>query len=199
MNANFWNDRYGIEGFVYGTAPNDFVKAVAPRLPAGPVLCLAEGEGRNAVHLASLGHEVTAVDQSAIGMGKARRLAASQNVTISTLITDLSDYRIAAGAWSGIVATFAHLPPELRRTLHRQIVNGLRPGGMYVLEAYTPAQLGFGTGGPDNPELLMTLAGLREELNGLDFLIGHELERPVVEGAFHTGRAAVVQVLAQHP
>jgi SAM-dependent methyltransferase len=199
VNADFWNDRYSIEGFVYGTAPNDFVKAVAPRLPSGPILCLAEGEGRNAVYLALLGHEVTAVDQSVTGLAKARRLAASQNATISTLVTDLSEYRIAAGAWSGIVATFAHLPPELRRALHRQVVAGLQPGGMYVLEAYTPAQLAFGTGGPENPELLMTLARLREELDGLEFLIGHEIERPVVEGAFHTGRAAVVQVLAQHP
>jgi len=93
----------------------------------------------------------------------------------------------------------SNLPKEAKDGTTRQVVAGLRPGGMYVLEAYTPAQLAFGTGGPDNPELLMTLAGLREELNGLDFLIGHEIERPVVEGAFHTGRAAVVQVLAQHP
>lgn len=45
----------------------------------------------------------------------------------------------------------------------------------------------------------MTLAGLREELAGLEFLVGRELEREVVEGTSHPGRAAVVQVLARRP
>ena len=77
------------------------------------------------------------------------------------------------------------------------MVAGLCPGGLYGLEAYTPAQLAFDTGGPKDPTMLMTLAGLRDELAGLEFLIGRELERDVVEGTCHTGRAAVVQVLAR--
>jgi len=68
-----------------------------------------------------------------------------------------------------------------------------------VLEAYTPAQLAFGAGGPSSAELLMTLADLREDLAGLTFEVAQELERNVVEGHFHTGRAAVVQVLACKP
>jgi hypothetical protein len=55
--AEFWDQRYGTaDGFVFGTAPNDFLRAVADRIPPGPVLCLAEGEGRNAVFLAGRGH-----------------------------------------------------------------------------------------------------------------------------------------------
>jgi SAM-dependent methyltransferase len=161
------------------------------------VLCLAEGEGRNAVHLATLGHRVTAVDQSEVGLAKARRLAGARGVEIETVLADLANYSIATGAWTGIVATFAHLPPALRRRVHRDVVAGLQPGGVFVLEAYTPAQLAFDTGGPKSPELLMTLAGLREELSGLQFLIARELERDVTEGAGHTGRGAVVQILTR--
>ncbi|MGB7769440.1 MAG: methyltransferase domain-containing protein [Verrucomicrobiia bacterium] len=197
MDTAFWNDRYAAAGHVYGEAPNAFVAEVAPQIPAGPVLCLAEGEGRNAVHLATLGHHVTAVDQSEVGLAKARRLAAARGVEIETVPANLANYSITPGAWAGIVATFAHLPPALRRRVHRDVVAGLQPGGVFVLEAYTPAQLAFGTGGPKSPELLMTLADLREELSGLDFLIARELERDVTEGAGHTGRAAVVQVLAR--
>jgi SAM-dependent methyltransferase len=197
MDAAFWNERYAATGHVYGEAPNAFVAEVAPQIPAGPVLCLAEGEGRNAVHLATLGHRVTALDQSETGLAKARRLAEKRGVTIQTMVTDLADYSIAAGAWAGIVATFAHLPPALRRRIHREVVNGLQPGGVFVLEAYTPAQLAFDTGGPKSPELLMTLAGLREELSGLELLIACERERDVIEGSGHTGRAAVVQILAR--
>jgi SAM-dependent methyltransferase len=197
MDATFWNDRYAVAGHVYGEAPNAFVAEVAPQIPGGPVLCLAEGEGRNAVHLATLGHPVAAVDQSEVGLAKARRLAGARGVEIETVVADLANYSIAAGAWAGIVATFAHLPPALRRRVHRDVVTGLQPGGVFILEAYTPAQLAFDTGGPKSPELLMTLAALRDELSGLQFLIARELERDVIEGAGHTGRGAVVQILAR--
>ena len=197
MDATFWNDRYAIASHVYGELPNAFVAEVAAQIPDGPVLCLAEGEGRNAVHLATLGHRVTAVDQSDVGMAKARRLAATRGVQLETVVTDLGDYSIATGAWAGVVATFAHLPPTLRQRVHRAVVSGLRPGGVFILEAYTPAQVAFGTGGPKSVDLLMTLAGLREELAGLELLIAREVEREVIEGHGHTGRGAVVQILAR--
>ena len=108
-----------------------------------------------------------------------------------------TNYDITAGAWAGIIATFAHLPPVLRHRIHRDVAAGLMPGGVFILEAYTPAQLAFDTGGPKAPELLMTLAELRGELCGLEFEIARELERDVTEGAYHTGRGAVVQILAR--
>lgn len=197
MDAAFWNERFAGADYVYGEAPNAFVAESAPKIPAGPVLCLAEGEGRNAVYLAAHGHRVTAVDQSEVGMAKARRLAASRGVTIETAVADLENFPIARGAWAGIVATFAHFPSALRRRVHQEVVTGLQPGGVFILEAYTPAQLALGTGGPKSPELLMTLAALRDELAGLELLVGREVERDVCEGGCHTGRGAVVQILAR--
>ena len=70
-----WDERFGADVYFYGKEPNAFVAEMAEKIPAGPVLCLAEGEGRNAVFLAQRGHEVTAVDQAATGMAKAGRLA----------------------------------------------------------------------------------------------------------------------------
>lgn len=200
-DATFWNSRYGTAGesYVYGTSPNEFLATVAGRIPAGPVLCLAEGEGRNAVFLAKRGHAVTALDQSAVGLAKARALAERHAVPLTTVVADLGEYAIAPGAWSGIVAIFMHLPPELRARVLAQAVAGLRPGGVFILECYTPAQLAFHTGGPREVELLPTLAGLRAELAGLDFLHAQELERDIFEGDGHTGRGAVVQVVARRP
>jgi len=197
MDAAFWNNRFAAPQYIYGETPNVFVAEMASQIPAGPVLCLAEGEGRNAVHLATRGHRVMAVDQSEAGLAKARRLAAARGVEIETVLADLVNFTIEPGVWSGIVATFAHLPPAIRRRVHAQAVHGLRPGGVFVLEAYTPAQLAFDTGGPKSPELLMTLAGLRKELAGLEFKIGREIERDVIEGDGHTGRGSVVQILAR--
>lgn len=196
MDAEVWNRRYAAEDFVYGTKPNDFVAAVAERISPGPVLCLAEGEGRNAVHLATLGHTVTAVDQAEAGLTKARQLAASRGVTVEAMAANLADFRIEPGAWAGIVSVWAHVPSALRRAVHAQVVTGLRHGGCFVLEAYTPAQLAFNTGGPRSPDLMPTAAVLQEELTGLEFEILREIERDVHEGTGHTGRGAVVQVLA---
>lgn len=197
MDAEFWNNRYAVPDYVFGEEPNGFVAETAARIPAGSVLCLAEGEGRNAVHLAALGHKVTAVDQAVAGLEKARLLAAKRGVEVETVVGDLGNYRIQQGAWSGIVAIFAHLPQPLRRQVHASVVAGLQPGGVFILEAYTPAQLEFGTGGPKSPELLMNLKDLKEELAGLEFLIARELVRDVVEGGGHTGRGAVVQILGR--
>lgn len=192
-----WDERYDTEEFVYGREPNAFLAGVSGMMPPGDVLCLAEGEGRNAVFLAKRGHRVLAVDSSAVGLAKAARLAEENGVRIETVTADLADFVIEPGRWDAIVSIFCHLPPDIRRPLHRQVVKGLRPGGLFVLEGYTPAQLALGTGGPPSAELMMTLAELREELAGLEFLQAGELERDVVEGRLHTGRGAVVQIVAR--
>lgn len=199
MESDHWNDRYRVEEYVYGTEPNGFVAESADRIPVGPVLCLAEGEGRNAVFLAGLGHAVTAVDRSTAGVEKARQLARARGVRIEVVAADLAEFDLGRACWSGIVATFAHLPPELRRTVHRRVVEALAPGGILVLEAYTPGQVAYRTGGPKDPALLMSLEVLREEFEGLDLVVARETERDVIEGIGHTGRGAVVQVLGRKP
>lgn len=195
-----WDERYAGDGFFYGTEPNDFLKEQARWIaPAGQVLCLAEGEGRNATHLAGLGHTVTAVDQSAVGLEKASRLAASRGVALRTEQADLADWHLQPGAWDAVVSIWCHLPSVLRSRVHREVVAGLRPGGVFILEAYTPDQMRNGTGGPKDPDLMPTLAQLQAELAGLVFEIGIERERDVREGGGHTGHSSVVQVVARRP
>src|SRR4051794_14754069 len=167
MEPHRWDERYSKPGFAFGTEPNDFLASVANLIPPGPVLTLGEGEGRNAVFLAGLGHEVTAVDQSEVGLAKARRLAEEKGVCVQTQQADLRDYAIQAGAWAGIVSIFCHLPPSIRVPLYAAVVRGLRPGGILILESYTPRQCGRGTGGPSSPELMLTLETLAIELGGL--------------------------------
>jgi hypothetical protein len=199
MTHHMWDERYAEPGFAYGDEPNDFLRAMAPRLPVGRTLCLAEGQGRNAVFLAGLGHKVTMVDWSVRGLERATMLAATRGVQVTTVQADLADYVIAPATWQCIVAIFAHFPPALRAAIHCAAANGLVPGGMFVLEAYTPDQPALGTGGPRDPDMLMTTDGLRGECRGLLFEYLAEQRRPVVEGPYHTGEAAVVQMLAVKP
>ena len=101
--------------------------------------------------------------------------------------------------FDGIVSIFAHVPPQVRKELHKKVVNGLRSGGVLILEAYRPDQLKYKTGGPPTAEFMMTLEGLEEELKGLGFDYGVELDRDIVEGKFHTGKGAVVQIIGIKP
>lgn len=194
-----WDERYGVEGYVYGTEPNGFLLARAGVLPLGKVLCLGEGEGRNAVWLAEQGHAVTAVDASAVGLRKARALAAGRGVRVTTVHVDLAYYRIEAESWDGIVSIFCHLPAALRAEVHRGCVEGLRPGGILLLEAYTPSQVGRGTGGPPTAALMMDAQSLRAELAGLELLELTEREREIHEGALHNGVGAVVELVGRKP
>jgi len=192
-----WDKRYAGESYAYGTQPNDFLLENAQTLPVGDTLCLGEGEGRNAVFLAGLGHRVTALDSSEVGLGKARRLAADNDVRIDAIHADLAEYDIEPGRWDCIVAIFCHLPPDLRRKVHGQIAAAPRPGGRFILEAYTPDQLALGTGGPGNAAMMMDVASLRDELGGLEFEIAREVVRDIREGEFHDGMGATVQLIAR--
>jgi SAM-dependent methyltransferase len=191
-----WDKRFSEPGFAYGTEPNGFLASVADHIPRGRVLCLAEGEGRNAVYLAELGYDVTAVDTSTVGLAKAEELAREREVSIDAVVADLEDYPIEPGVWNGIVSIYCHLPPVVRAALHERCLRGLAAGGVFVLEGFTPRQLELGTGGPKSRELLMELEIIRQELPGLRLEIARELEREVVEGTYHKGKAAVVQILA---
>lgn len=191
-----WDEVYAVDDYVYGTEPNDYLRAMTGMLARDEVLCLAEGEGRNAVYLAGLGFDVTAVDSSTVGLAKAEALARERGVAIETVNADLDDYQIEPGVWQGIVSIFCHLPPVVRAALHEQCLRGLAPGGVFVLEGFTPNQLELGTGGPKSRELLMELEIIRQELPGLRFEIAREVEREVLEGRHHTGKAAVVQIFA---
>ena len=196
-----WDQRYSEEGFAYGTAANDFLKSEYYRIPeGGRVLCLAEGEGRNAVFLARQGYAVTAVDQSSVGLRKAESLAAENGVEVSTIVTDLGDYDPGNEMWDGIVSIAAHIPPLLRKQLHARVVSALKKNGIFILEAYTERHLDMdGVGGPppSQKELFMSLAQLKLELDGLEFIIGNEVERHISEGKYHQGYSAVVQVVAR--
>lgn len=194
-----WDQRYAADEYVYGTLPNDFLVSRVAALPRGRVLCLGEGEGRNAVWLAQQGFEAHAVDASAVGLEKAKRLARERGVHVATTVADLARFEAGDARWDAIVSIFCHLPPTVRARVHGRLAHWLRPGGVFLLEAYTPGQLALKTGGPPSAELMMTLAGLRGELEGLAIEHGVETVRMVVEGRLHHGDGAVVQVLARRP
>ena len=193
---DFWNEKFANTEYAYGTEPNEFLAASVAKLKPGAALSLAEGEGRNAVWLAQQGFTVSSIEQSEKGVAKTLRLALQRGVIVMAERGELETFHIQPNSWDLIVSIYAHTPQELRRKLHRQVVAGLKPGGVFILEAYTPAQIPNNTGGPKDASLMPTAELLRSELNGLVFDHIAEVERDVVEGSLHTGTAHVVQVVA---
>lgn len=193
-----WDERYATQEYVYGTEPNRFLVEQASLLQS-PVLSLAEGEGRNAVYLARQGLDVLGVDSSQVGLAKAHRLAAEHGVTLRSEVVDLAVYTPPPNTFGSVVSIFAHVPSAVRKRLYPRVVKALLPNGIIVLEAYAKAQIGRGTGGPKDPDLLLTADELAEDFTGLEVLLCREIEREVVEGSLHTGMASVVQLVARKP
>lgn len=196
----FWDQQFGADGYKYGTQPNAFLVAQAHRLkPGGDVLVPGDGEGRNGVWLAEQGHRVTAMDGSAVGLAKARALAASRGVPLRTVQADLVDWTPAPGSSDAVVLTYVHLPPLIRSAAHRRLMQALRPGGLVLLEAFHPRQLPLSSGGPKDEAMLYTLEMLRQDFDVLTECLGEEVETLLDEGPGHQGVAQVTRWIGRLP
>ena len=193
----FWDARYADDVYRFGEAPNAFLARQAERLQPGlKALSVADGEGRNGVWLAEQGHQVTALDASAVGLQKAKALAMDRGVSVQLLQADLADWQ-AEALFDAVVLTYVHLPPGLRPHAHRRLAQALRPGGVLILEAFHPLQLGHHSGGPKQTDMLYTLDMLREDFSGLvEEAWAQECETTLHEGPGHQGSAAVTRYIA---
>ena len=198
MTSTYWDERYSADDFAYGTEPNAFLASLAGRLPhVGQALDIGAGEGRNALFLAALGLDVLAIDQSEVGTQKAQRLARERGLALRTQAVDLNDFNAPVNSFDVVISIFVHLPAAFRAQVYRRVATWLKPGGMFVVEAYAPDQLARDTGGPKDPELLASLEKIVADLPGLALEHQAALVRNVTEGRYHTGDASVVQILAR--
>ena len=192
----FWNKRYANRDYLYGTEPNSFL-AEHYNLLSSPVLSLSEGQGRNAVFLASRGLGVVGVDISAVALEKAARLAEVCGVEIKTLVADLSTFEPEENHYGSVISISAHLPSRVRNRLYPLIERSLKRDGVVVLEAFSENQLSRTTGGPKDADMLMTVGKMEQEFPNLEPVLLREVEREVSEGAGHTGMASVVQFVGR--
>jgi SAM-dependent methyltransferase len=196
MSVDFWNKRYAENEPAYGTEPNDFLVSEVNRfVPAADVLCLGEGEGRNAVFLAKRGMNVSALDYASAGLQRTRELARAQGVRVEPILADLTTFEPEENRYDGVIAIFVHLPPKERIRMHHAALRALRPHGVFIAEYFSSDQLRFSSGGPKDPTMLVRIDDLRQ-----DFAMGRieRLEQQEVElreGRYHQGRASVVRIV----
>lgn len=195
-----WDQRFAGKDYLFGTEPAAFLTREAGVLPAASrLLCLADGEGRNSVWLAGLGHHVTAMEQSPVALAKARTLAAAKGVRV-----DFQQAGIEGWDWSqpfdaviGVFIQFA--PPLLRAAIHAGIARAVVPGGLVLLHGYAPRQIANGTGGPRAVENLYTLDLLRHDFAGWEVLRAADYDAVISEGSGHHGQSALIDFIARRP
>ena len=196
----FWDARYRVDGFLYGTRPNAFLVEQAYLLnPGMRILVVGDGEGRNGVWLAEQGLKVVSVDFSPVALQKAAKFALDRGVRLTTICADLTDWAWPVAAYDAAAAVYLHLPPASRRDVHRRLLAAVRSGGPILLEGFSPDQLAYGSGGPKSPDMLYDADMLRADFAGAAILELKETVVDLTEGAGHAGMSAVVRLAARAP
>lgn len=199
-DAGAWDARYAAQPWMFGEAPNRYLESCAARLPrAGRALALGDGEGRNGTWLARQGLSVTSVDWSAAGLARAAQLAAASGVTLEAVAADLTAWDWPDAEFAVVAWIFLHLPPPDRAAVVAGALRALAPGGLLVLECFSPAQGGRRSGGPREPALLWTRAIAEESFAPLEILECLEGSVRLDEGPKHQGVAEVVRGLWRKP
>ncbi len=196
-----WNERYAGEEYHFGTEPNAFLASQRARLTPGQTcLAVADGEGRNGVWLAEQGLQVLSVDSSHVAQAKAKKLAQQRGVSMQFEQVDLMQWDWGADKFDVVAAIFIQFaPPGLREQMFARIKRCLKPGGLLLLQGYTPRQLEYRTGGPSQAENLYTEALLRKEFADMEILHLREHDSIIREGTGHSGMSALIDLVARKP
>jgi SAM-dependent methyltransferase len=194
-----WEERYRVPDYVFGTEPNYFLASCKPLLPAsGRALAVADGEGRNGIWLAEQGLDVVAVEFSPSALRKARALAKARGVTVTFVEADVHSWPYPEAAFEVVVEIFTQFSsPSERAVKWAGMRKALKPGGLLIIEGYTPKQLQYGTGGPKEVENLYTRAMLEAAFGDLHEVKIVEEEREMHEGVRHSGMSAVIGLTAR--
>ena len=197
----FWDQRFSDPDYIFGKAPNLFLVSQQSLFkPGRRVLDIATGEGRNAVWLAERGCEVLGIDVSPLGIAKAKRLAAERGVSVQFELADLRQWAWEPAAFDAVVSIFIQFAaPNDRAALFEGFRATLKPGGLLVLQGYTPKQLEYRTGGPPQAEHMYTEELLREAFADLQILHLREHEEVLQEGSKHVGRSALIDLVVRKP
>ena len=196
-----WQARFATPDYAFGKEPNYFLKSCGPLLPRhGGALAVADGEGRNGVWLAEQGLDVLSLDFSPAAQNKARALAAERGVKVTFIEADVHSWDYPQAAFAVVVEIFAQFSPPLQRAVKwRGMRRALKPGGLLIIQGYTPKQLQYGTGGPKRLENLYTRTMLEQEFGDFRDLKIVEEEREMREGNSHAGMSAVIGLTAMKP
>jgi ubiquinone/menaquinone biosynthesis C-methylase UbiE len=157
MRAEDWDERYA-ERQQWSSEPNALIAELLAGLPPGQAVDLAAGEGRHALWLAGLGWQVTAVDFSAVGLGRGAAQHGAERVTWVT--ADVTTWTAPPASTDLVVVAYLHLPEPDTVDVLTRAVGWLRPGGRLLVLGHDVANIACGVGGPQEPSILHSVERL---------------------------------------
>jgi hypothetical protein len=197
FGSDFWDERYNQERFLYGQNPNQFFKSQIVKLNPGKLFFPGDGDGRNSVYAASSGWQVDAVDFSPVAIEKSKLLSKSFNVTVNFKLADLTKFVPKPNFYNAAAVIFVHLPPQFRKVFHKNIADCLTNGGIVIFEVYEKKQLGKNSGGPQNEEMLYSVAEIQNDFNNINTLYLQDEIVKLNESEKHSGPANVIRYVGQ--
>lgn len=190
----FWNGKFSKADFFYGVNPNEFLASNLELLKEyKKMLCLGEGEGRNAIFFAKNGFNVTAIDASDLGLKKLANRALEENLHVKTVCMDLNLWE-ANEKYDVIVASYLHMYKNEREELFKKIEESLNSGGYFIGEFFSTKQLSYKSGGPKDLDLLYTIEDFTNYFEKCDKKVTEEIVN-LDEGIGHQGEACVIRVV----
>ena len=192
----FWNGKFSKADYFYGTKANEFLDSNISLLKNHKkLLCLGEGEGRNAIFFAKNGFEVSAIDASNLGLEKLQNRAIQEKLDIKTICMDLNFWETDE-KYDVIVASYLHMYKDEREELFKKIEESLNINGYFIAEFFSTKQLSFNSGGPKDLDLLYSLEDFQNYFNLCKKNITEEIV-VLDEGIGHQGEACVIRVVIQ--
>ena len=183
--ATEWDDRYAsaaaANASVWSLEPNAWIAQAVGHLNPGSAVDLGAGEGRNALWLASLGWEVTAVDFSSVGLQTGASRAASLGLDIEWVTADATTW-VSPSEVDLVVAAYLQLPAEQVALALGNAIGYLAPGGTIAVIGHDVDNLTRGVGGPQDPAVLYTVDALLEIARDLDVIECRQYERVTAAG-----------------
>lgn len=200
MDATQWDERYAERPLVWSAGPNQFLIDEIAGLPPGRALDLACGEGRNALWLAEQGWRVTGTDFSSVAIDKARRRAEQRGAELALHVADATE-PVTNGPYDLVIVFYLQLPADQRHAAHRNAAAALAPDGTLLIVGHDRENLDRGVGGPSSPEVLLTVEGVLEDLEGTGLTIerAEQITRDVdgEDGTMATAIDCLVRARAQ--
>ena len=172
---------------MWSAEPNQLFKILVQGIPTGYALDVACGEGRNAIWLASVGWQVDALDFSDVGIGKGRQIADARGIAVNWVVDDICRRPIATQAYDLVAVIFLHTDETERDLWLDKVIQAVRPGGHFVFIAHDPGNIQGGTGGPQDPALLVGVEDMTSKLEGFDVVRSEVYRRELADEPGHGG------------
>jgi len=170
MDAPMWDARYAASQ-VWDLEPSPIVVDTVGHLPRGHALDLGCGEGRHALWLASRGWQVTAIDQSAVAIGRLQERAAVLGLAVAAEVADVTQPARRRG-FDLVLAAYLQLPLASLRVVLRSGAAALAAGGRFLVVAHDLSNLANGYGGPSDPDVMTSVEKVADVLAASGLEVG---------------------------